>query len=143
MHEPLGIESIIVQLRIGSAKWCIITIYRSESVTSPDEFFSEFTKSLDEILSLYENVVFLGDININSFDKGSNKYNKLKNFCHSFDFKNLIKLPTCFQNIENPSSIDIILTNRNKSFMHSKSVTTGLSDHYSMIFTIFKATFVY
>ena len=56
-----------------------------------------------------------------------------------FDFKNIIKVPTCFQSIDNPSSIDVILTNRSKSFMHSKSVTCGLSDHHSLVCTMFRA----
>ena len=48
----------------------------------------------------------------------------------------MIKVPTCFQNQNNPSSIDIILTNKKHSFMHSKSVTTGLSDYHSLICTM-------
>jgi hypothetical protein len=97
------------------------------------------SKSLDDMLSDYENIIIIGDVNINSLDKNSSKYTKLKNFCHTFDFKNIIKVPTCFQSIDNPSSIDVILTNRSKSFMHSKSVTCGLSDHHSLVCTMFRA----
>ena len=96
------------------------------------------SNSLDVVLSDYENIIMIGDVNINSLDKNSSKYTKLKNFCYTFDFKNLIKVPTCFQSIDNPSSIDVILTNRNKSFMHSKSVTCGLSDHHSLVCTMFR-----
>ena len=55
------------------------------------------------------------------------------------DLSNLMKeQPTCFQS-ESPTSIDIILTNKPRSFMHTKSVVNGLSDHHSLIMTMFKA----
>ena len=35
----------------------------------------------------------------------------MKDFCDLYDLENLIKEPTCYKNAENPSSIDVILTN--------------------------------
>ena len=48
----------------------------------------------------------------------------------------LLKTLLSFKNIENPSSIDIILTNKHRSFMHTKVLETGISDHYKFTTTL-------
>ena len=65
----------------------------------------------------------------------------MKTFCGNYTLKNLIKEPTCFKNIENPSSIDVILTNKHRSFMHTKVLETGISDHHKFIVTVMKTKF--
>ena len=129
-------------MKIASQKWCIISVYRSEQITV-DIFLKQFSKSLDMVLDEYENVAVIGDLNINSLKKHSHfdkaKFNKLKTFCDTYDFSNLIKGPTCFQS-DDPSSIDVILTNKNRSFIHSKSIMNGLSDHHSFVCTMLKTT---
>ena len=55
-----------------------------------------------------------------------------------YDLSNLIKEPTCFKNPANPSSIDVILTNRKESFQNSIAIETGLSDHHKMVVTVLK-----
>ena len=135
--EHADIETIVVEMHIGNKKWCIISIYRNEDV-SPKTFLDKLSQSLDQILDIYEHVIIIGDININSLEKSNAKYKHLANFCDSHDLSNLMKEPTCFQS-ESPSSIDIILTNKPRSFMHTKSVVNGLSDHHSLIMTMFRA----
>ena len=49
-----------------------------------------------------------------------------------YNVKNLIKEPTCFKNPLNPSSIDVILTNRGGRFQCSRAIETGLSDHHKL-----------
>ena len=41
---------------------------------------------------------------------------KMLDFCESYKLKSLIKQPTCFKNPENPSCIDLFLTNRPQVF---------------------------
>jgi len=60
----------------------------------------------------------------------------MKIFCDLYDLDNLIKQPTCYKNACNPSSIDVMLTNRKKSFKNSVAIETGLSDHHKMIITV-------
>ena len=40
----------------------------------------------------------------------------MKNFCEIYDLNSLIKELTCYKNPEKPSCIDVLLTNRLKSF---------------------------
>jgi len=136
--EHDDIESIVVELHIGNKKWCVISIYRNEDV-SAKTFLDILSKTLDQILDIYEHVIIIGDININSIEKSNSKFKHLANFCDLHDLSNLMKeQPTCFQS-ESPTSIDIILTNKPRSFMHTKSVVNGLSDHHSLIMPLFKA----
>ena len=65
----------------------------------------------------------------------------MESFCESFRFKSLIKDPACFINPENPSCIDLILTNSPYSFQHSCVIETGLSDFHKMIVSVLKTTF--
>ena len=67
--------------------------------------------------------------------------NKFLNYFNkTFNLKNLINEPTCFKS-QNPSMIDLILTNHRSSFMKTSELETGISDHHKMIFSILKDTF--
>ena len=57
-------------------------------------------------------------------------------FCHMYNLENKIKQPTCYKNHNNPSSIDVILTNRAKSFQNAITIETGLPNHHKMILTV-------
>ena len=65
----------------------------------------------------------------------------MKDFCETYNLKNLIKEPTCYKNAQNPTSIDLILTNRIHSFQHSDVIETGLSDFHKMTVTVPKTNF--
>ena len=56
-----------------------------------------------------------------------------------FDLQNLIKV--CYKNVNNSSSIDVMLTNRNRSFQNTMVIETGLSDHHKMTITVLKTYF--
>ena len=62
-------------------------------------------------------------------------------FCSIYDLKSLIKVPTCFKSTENPSCIDLILTNRPHNFQNSAVLETGLSDFHLLPVTVLKTTF--
>ena len=49
----------------------------------------------------------------------------MKDFCETYDLDNLISGPTCFKNTNNPSSIDVMLTNRKNGFQNSMTIETG------------------
>ena len=62
-------------------------------------------------------------------------------FCELFNLKNLVKDPTCYKNPENPSCIDLILTNRQNSFRDTIVIETGLSDFHKLTVTVLKTFF--
>ena len=54
---------------------------------------------------------------------------EMQEFCTMYNLENLIKGPTCYKNVNNPSSIDVMLTNKKSSFENSTTLEKGLSDH--------------
>ena len=78
-----------------------------------------------------DNFLLLGDFNTLETDQ------QIRTFMNSYDLKNLEKEPICFR-ADNPRCIDLILTNRYRSFQHTTTFETGLSDFYKMIVTVLK-----
>ena len=81
-------------------------------------------------------MILLGDFNCEESEKN------MRMFCETYNFKHLVKKPTCFKNISHPSCIDLILTNKNRSFTSTKVLETGLSDHHKLTVTVLKAYFI-
>ena len=52
--------------------------------------------------------------------------------------KNIIKENTCFKNPDNPSCIDLFITNRPACFNGSMTIETGLSDFHKMAILVMK-----
>ena len=96
-------------------------------------FVEEISKLIDNY-SRHEHVIVLGDFNLQPGE------NALSSIIHDHDVYNMIKKPTCFKS-SNGCCIDLIVTNRKHSLMHSKSFEIGFSDHHHMIYTILKTTF--
>ena len=92
-------------------------------------------KHLDLLSGNYENIILMGDFN------AAMENINLKNFCDLYNFKNLIKEPTCFKNPVNPTCIDFMLKNSYRSFQNSYAIETGLSDFHRMVVTAMKAHF--
>ena len=62
-------------------------------------------------------------------------------FCDTHNLKSLTRESTCYKNPENPSYIDLILTNGLCSFQNSCVFETGLSDSHKTIITTMKIHF--
>ena len=67
--------------------------------------------------------------------------NFLKEFCDLYGMKSLIRVPTSYKNPANPTCIDLMLTNVNRSFQNSCAIETGLSNFLKMIVTVLKIYF--
>ena len=53
---------------------------------------------------------------------------------------NLVKEKTCFKNMQNPSSIDLLLTNNVYAFQQTITISTGLSDCRKLVLAVLKTT---
>ena len=49
----------------------------------------------------------------------------MKNFCHIYGCKNIVKDKTCFKIPINTTHIDLIITNKPKSFQESEVIELG------------------
>ena len=52
--------------------------------------------------------------------------------CNTYNLRSLITKPTCYKNPENPTCIDLILTNHPYSFQNSCVFEIGQSDFHKM-----------
>ena len=62
----------------------------------------------------------------------------MKSFCQIYGCKNTAKGKTCFRNPINPTCIDLIITDRRKSFQESEVTETGLSGFHKTSLTVMK-----
>ena len=89
-------------------------------------------KNLDLQSSKYENFIIMGDFNAEPSEKA------MSDFLDIYNLKNLVKNPTCFKNPVRPTYIDLILTNKIKSFQPCVLLKTGISDFQKMVATVLK-----
>ena len=117
---PTDIECTFLELRIRQSKWLIVAGYNPHK-KKISYFLENISKELDKYLPHYENLLMIGDWN------SAVTETEMKGFCEIYNLENLIREPTCYKNAENPSSIDIMLTNKKLSFQNSMTLETGLS----------------
>ena len=128
------IEGIFLEINLRKIKWLIMTGYnpKKENIS----YFLEYLSlGIDKYICNYDNLLLIGDFNSEIYEKDMNE------FCNLYNLTSLIREPTCFKNCNNPTCIDLMLTNRDKHFQNSSTIETGLSDFHKMTITVLKTTF--
>ena len=80
-------------------------------------------------------MILVGDFNTKESEQ------VFSDFIYEQDLHNIVSFPTCFKSVENPSTIDLFLTNRPKCFQNTIGFSTGLSDFHKLVATSFKMNF--
>ena len=93
------------------------------------EHLNKIGKSLDLLLSKYDNFMLIGDLNAEPTEAA------VSDFCEIYNLKHLTKDKTCFKNPTKPTCIDLIVTNRPKCFQDTLVFERGLSDFHKMSVT--------
>ena len=127
-------ESIFIEINLYKKKWLIGGIYNPNKAQS-NYMFDSLSKYLDQNQIIIDNIILLGDFNLQPNEI------IMADFCKLYNLKNIVKEPTCFKSQQNPSCIDLILTNRPRSFQNTVTIETGLSDFHKMTVTVMKTTF--
>ena len=102
--EKLPTKSFLIELNLRKKRWLITILIMCGNIDSHLLIF--VSKGLDIHLNRHENVILLGDFNASIDDSF------MKNLYENHDLRSLIKQPTCFKDPENPSCIDLVLTNK-------------------------------
>ena len=120
-------EYIFIEINLYKKKWLIVGFYNpcKNQIKNQTIFLS---KNLDYYL--YDNIIILVDFNTEPKDKFMNE------FINMYGIKTVFNESTCYKNVSNPSCIDLILTNRTKSFQNTTAIETGLSDFHKTTITI-------
>ena len=88
-----------------------------------------------DLYSHYHKKLLVGDFNTDVSDV-------LSIFLYQHDLENPVKDKTCFKNANNPSTIDLFLTNSSLAFENTTATFTGLSDCHKLVLTVLKTTFL-
>ena len=134
INIPEGNECLFIEINLYKKKWLIGNFYNPSKNLIKDRI-KFLGKCLDHYLPSYDNLLILGDFNSEISEPVT------KAFCEIYNLKNLVKENTCFKNPDNPSCIDLILTNRYRSFQNTHVIETGLSDFHKMTVTVLKTFF--
>ena len=129
-----GVEGMFIEINLRKSKWLVLATYKPPD-HSKEQYFDFIRNSLDFYSEKYKNIILMGDFNITPTEE------ELQDFLEEQDLSNLVHFPTCFKNLDNPSTIDLIITNHKSSFQNTIGVSTGLSDFHKMVITSMKTTF--
>ena len=129
-----NIEGIFLEINLRKSKWFVFGGYNHNKLNI-DSFLGTLGPNLDHFLPKFDNFLLLGDFNSETHELS------MREFCDLYNLQNLITRPTCFKNPFNPSVIDLILTNKTRSFQNSQVIETGLSDYHKMTITVLRAFF--
>ena len=133
-----NVEAIFVEINLRKNRLLLVGTYHSTHKkygTTDQTFFSEIGLALDVYTNRFDKFLLAGDFNIDADD------DTLEEFMGDYLAKNLVKDPTCFKSSENPSCIDLFITNSYRSFQSTTTVSTGLSDFHKMTVTVLKTTY--
>ena len=123
-----GIESLVIQVKDNSINNFFLHIYKPPNVN-----VNILNHAIECMLNMCfqesNNVFIIGDLNVNFLHHP----NQLTQVCDNFDLRQIVKEPTCFKSVDNPSLLDIILTNCPRSITSSINLPLGISDFHNFI----------
>ena len=101
-----------------------------------DAYFDQNLKNcLDLFSKKYTNFFLAGDFNSEETEP------VLTVFLNSHDAKNMVKEKACFKSINNPTCVDLLVSNKEKCFKSATIIHTGLSDFNKMVLVVIKKNF--
>ena len=101
---PYDIEGMFIEINLRKTKWLIYGTYHPPS-QNDKYFFDSLGRALDIYSGKYDKFLLIGDFNAEIEEP------ILHTFLHDYNAKSIVKDKTCFKNIENPSCIDLFITN--------------------------------
>ena len=114
-----------------------MSVYRPPSSSNIDTFFTELTISLSKAVNKFDNLIIMGDFNIDITKEDCSGFDKLEELCDTFNLTNLIKSETCYIN-NHKSTIDLFFTNKPLSFQGTSTTETGLNNCHKLPSTSFQ-----
>ena len=125
---PDEIEIFCVELNLRKKKWLIFCCYNPHK-----HHLFQIESAINYYSKTYKNLITFCDFNVEISDFS------MEFFCVINNLKWIIKEPTCYKIPNNPTCINLILTNCPKNFQESSTLETWLSDFHKMVLTEFKS----
>ena len=92
-------ETICLELTVSNKKWFILFMYRPPQENSKYTFFNELNETLCKAANSCENIIVIGDLNIDVSDPDKDRNNYLSVFVDTFSLSNLIDRKTMSQKL--------------------------------------------
>ena len=127
-------EVLFVEINLSHSKWLFVACYHPPN-QNDDLIFRKLSNQIDFYSKTYDNFFIVGDFNCQETEP------MLSEFLNMHSAKNIVKEETCFKSIENPSCIDLFLTNKPNLFFNTSTINTGYSDCHKMVVTVLRKTF--
>ena len=127
----MTIEGFFVTINLRKNKWLLCCSYNPKKSLIANHL-KGIGINLDLLSSKYDNYLLICNFNAEQNEPA------ISDFCEIYNTKNIIKEKTCFKNPENSRCIDLLLTNRPRSFQKSTVIETGLSDFHKMCVRVMK-----
>ena len=108
----LDIEVTFIEMNIKSKNWLLCCKYNPNK-SLIENHLRQLEKQLQASCERYEHFLIMGDFNADVPDPS------MTSFCTLFKLKIIVKELTCYRNPENPSCIDLFLTNCPRSFRNT------------------------
>ena len=131
---PKNFEGFFVELSLCKKEILMCCSY-NPAKSNISSHVSIVGRSLDSYMSSHGSFLVIGDLNSEISEMA------MSEFCETYNLQNLVKDPTCYKNPSKPTCIDLILTNFPKSFQHTQTIETGLSDFHKLTLTVLKTHF--
>ena len=129
---PNNIECLFTELNFRKCKLLLCGTYHPPS-QNDEYYFNYLNKTLDTY-SNYKKVLLVGDFKIEITE------HYIDSFLYEHELSNLVKEKTCFKNMQNPSCIDLLLTNNSRAFQQTTAVCSGLSECHKLALTVLKTS---
>ena len=128
---PDDIEGLFLDVNLRKTKMLLFATHHPPR-QHDKYYFQCIGNALDVYSPKYEKYVLVGDLNAEENEAMT------KQFLEIYGLKSLVHASTCFKSLNNPSCIDLILTNCYRSFQNTSILSSGLSDCHKMVITVMK-----
>ena len=91
-YETKVRETIASEFTISKKKWFCLSVYRPPTSTNLDIFFEELKNSLSKAVNEYDNLIVMGDFNVDLNKADCIGFGKLEEFCDNFNLTNIKKI---------------------------------------------------
>ena len=124
-------ESIFPEINFRKKIWLICAYYIPHK-SKISNHLHHLGESWDNYIKNYDKIILLRDFN-SEFSESF-----LNDFCDICNLENLVKEPSCYKNPDDPSCIDLFLTNRPRTIQCATTIETGISHSYKLVVTVLK-----
>ncbi len=118
----------MIEVWLRKEKCFIVSVYKPPPA-NVNVFISKLSQMCDQLYRESDNIILIGEININMKCKVS----ELHDLCDLYNLKYIVKEPTCFKSQDNPSLIDVILAAKPMCLHETVVFDRGLSDFHNIL----------